>query len=231
MLAAFLAVAPVAAQTAIKVARAELSLPAGEWVVLPAATVNGLTVIDRLRIEAESQTAFVVQSGALRAWVEVAATPRTFGYPLELANICRTRSATLWSQAVEEDNPLDLQCVSASAAFGAARMLQARPVLTAAASQRGLTLPKELVLVSAYILRQKGLLMSVNLYAEPSFIGDDKDLLKDVLKDVPARVNAQHSAYALQLLARVRECLYAMRCAVGLPAVLFAESVPAKLAP
>ncbi len=159
LLAALCVAAPAAAQNVIKVARAEVKLPAGEWVTLPPGMGDGLRVEGFAGVEAEVQTAFLVHGGAVRAWVEVAATPRTFGYPLELANICRTRSATVWSQAVEEGNPLDLQCVAATAAFGATRALEARPTLSAAARERGLSLPSEVIFVSAHMVRRMGLLM------------------------------------------------------------------------
>jgi hypothetical protein len=220
LLAALCMAAPVAAQNVIKVARAEVKLPAGEWVTLPQVLGDGLRVEGFAGVEAEVQTAFLVHGGAVRAWVEVAATPRTFGYPLELANICRTRSATVWSLAVEEGNPLDLQCVAATAAFGATRALEARPTLSAAARARGLSLPSEVVFISAHMLRKMGLLMRINLYAEPGFVGDTQNLPKDT----PARVSAQHGAFALQLSARVRDCMYSIRCAVELPAVQFADA-------
>jgi hypothetical protein len=224
-LATLLVAAPVAAQTVMTVARAEVTLPAGEWLFMPKSASDGLMVIGRLSIEAETQTALLVHNGAVRAWVEVTATPRTFGYPLELANNCRASHAALWSRAVEEGNPLDRQCVSASAPFDAASTLQARPALGEAARERGLTLPKELVFASAHTLRQKGLWMRINFYAEPSFEGADKNLPKDM----PTRVSARHAAYALQLLARVRDCLYSVRCAVELPALMFADaSAPTK---
>jgi hypothetical protein len=219
-LVVFMLAAPVAAQTVMNVARAKVLLPVGQWVVMPAAAGDGLTVIGRLSIEAEVQTAFLVQEGAVRGWVEVTATPRTFGFPLELANNCRASNATLWSRAIEEGNPLDRQCASASAPFDAVRTLQARPALGQAAHELGLALPKELVVASAQMLRQKGLLMHINVFAEPSFVGDDKDLPKNM----PSRVNAQHGAYALQLSALVRDCLYSLRCAVNLPALLFADA-------
>jgi hypothetical protein len=226
-LATLLIAAPAAAQTAVKLARAQVLMPPGEWVMLPPAAATGLSVIDRLRIEAETQTAFLVQDGAIRAWVEVTATPRTFGYPLELSNICLTNSTTLWSVPVEEGNPLDLQCVSASAPLDAAGYLEDRPALVDAAQARGLTLPKQFVFASGYMLRQKGLLMSIDVYAEPSFVGDAKNLPKSM----PWRVSPQHGAYAMLLMARVRDCLYSIRCAVDLPPLSFAEAVAAAPAP
>jgi hypothetical protein len=219
-LAAMVLTAPVAAQTVMSVARAKVVLPAGEWVVLPKAVSEGLKVEGHAGVEGERQTAVLIQSGAVRAWVEVNATPRTYGFPLALSNDCRASSATRWSVAVEEGNPLDRQCVSASAPFGAARTLEARPTLGELARERGLALPHQLVFMSAHMVRTMGLLMDISVFAEPSFVGDNYNLPLNM----PQLISARHGAYALQLMALVRDCLYSVRCAGDLPALVFTEA-------
>jgi hypothetical protein len=220
-------VAPVAAQTVMKVARAELILPAGEWLALPGATGDGLNVIGRMQIDGEVQTSMLVRDGAVKAWLRASATPGGVGKALEIRSTCRASSASVWALPIEGGSPTDLQCASATRSYAMQDYKKYWSNVLVAAEAAGLRLPTRLVQVSANMMRKTGAVMRIDLYAEPSFVGHPQSLPSGA----PADVKAEHAAYAQQLLLRIRDCLNSITCKTEIPTISFAEAAPAAAAP
>lgn len=220
--------AVAAAESVVDVARATVRLPAGEWLSLARSTVDAVRVNDQRSIPAEVLTLALVHDQQLDALVTITVTAGGAGGLVSWTSSCEAPEPGIWSARPVGADPSDMECAYASAAFAPDDFFSESTDWGREARSRGLRAPDEMVLASAVVGSRMGSWMSVEVLASADFAGDQGPLSGVDDADVPSGVDDRHAAYAVQLLNRVRDCIYSMRGRMDFPPIHFIPAAPAE---
>jgi hypothetical protein len=214
------------ADSVVDVARATVRLPAGEWVSLSRDKVDAVKVNDERSIGGEVLTLALVRGQRLDALVTITATAGGAGGKVHWAADCKAGDPGLWATRPAGANPDDMECAYASAPFAAEDMFSEETAWGREARARGLGAPDEMVMASAEVGSRMGALMSVEVLADIDFAGSPGPLDAKVGSGLPPSVDDRHAAFALQLLQRVRDCIYSIRGRMDFPPITFISAAP-----
>lgn len=216
--------APV--DTVVDVARASVRLPAGEWISLSRSRVDAVKVNDQRTIPGEVLTLALVRGQQLEALVTITATAGGAGGAVQWSSDCKPSDPGLWAARPSGGNPEDMECVYASAPFAAEEMFSDETAWGREARARGLSAPDEMVMASAEVGSRMGALMSVEVLADLDFAGAPGPLEAHSGDVLPTDVDDRHAAFAMQLLRRVRDCVYSIRGRMDFPPITFISAAP-----
>ena len=214
------------ADTVVDVARATVRLPAGEWVSLSRSKIDAVKVNDQRTIAGEVLTLALVRGQRLEALVTITATAGGAGGAVQWASDCKQSDPGMWAARPSGGNPEDMECVYASAPFPAEEMFSDETAWGREARARGLSAPDEMVMASAEVGSRMGALMSVEVLADIDFAGVPGPLETHSGEVLPVDVDGRHAAFAMQLLRRVRDCVYSMRGRMDFPPITFISAAP-----
>jgi len=212
--------------TVVDVARATVRLPAGEWVSLARSKVDAVRVNDQRSIAGEVLTLALVHGQQLDALVTITATAGGAGGMVQWSSDCKPTDPGLWAARPTGANPDDMECVYASAPFPAEEMFGDQTAWGGAVRARGLSTPDEMVMASAEVGSRMGVLMSVEVLADIDFAGVPGPLDAHTGDQPPVSVDDRHAAFAMQLLKRVRDCIYSIRGRMDFPPITFISAAP-----
>jgi hypothetical protein len=214
------------ADSVVDVARATVRLPAGEWISLSRNEVDAVKVNDERSIGGEVLTLALVRGQRLDALVTITATAGGAGGKVHWAADCKAGDPGLWATRPAGANPDDMECAYASAPFAAEDMFSEETAWGREARARGLSAPDEMVMASAEVGSRMGALMSVEVLADIDFAGAPGPPDAKAGRDLPPSVDDRHAAFALQLLQRVRDCVYSIRGRMDFPPITFISAAP-----
>lgn len=219
LLTSGLACAGEADPQTVEVARAKVTLPAGNWTVLSRSKAPAVRFEGGGSIEAAVVSVALVERNRIEVLLVIKATAGGAGGKIEWNSGCRTMTPDLWAMRPGGGNPDDLECAYASSLVPTTALLSDRTALGVELARSGLALPGMAVHVSTTMGSRTGALMEVDVWAPASMSGPEQ-----APPNVPTRVNPRHAAYALQMAEAVRTCLYSWRGRMTLPPIKFSQS-------
>lgn len=202
---------------AVKVGRASIELPEGNWKALTTEdgqnTVNGSTTG---ALPTETRTFAFVSGGRAMAILSMTSS-KSGGTRANWVNTCKS-SANIHALNLTQD-PNALECVQVSAPFQAEPLLmRLMPDAMTAMLFDGLAVPQFMQTINATVGSSGGISLHVNLYAAPDFVG----LQGEESSDLPAYVKPGQLVWARQLAKAVKGSVYSMGGNMTLPPVAFA---------
>lgn len=217
VLAAAMAALPAHAET-VKVGRASIELPEGNWKAL--STSNGQDSLDGngtggvLPTETRS---FAFVSGDRVMAILYVDSSKGAGVRVNWANTC-TGNQNVHALNLTKD-PNALECVRASIPLKAELYLKrAMPEVLSALESNNLAVPPAMQAIGVTVGSSGGTSMHVNLLAVPSFLG----LQGEEASTLPANVKPGQLVWARQLAAAVKGSVYSMSGNMTLPPLAFA---------
>jgi hypothetical protein len=219
VLTAVMAVSPARAET-VKVGRASIELPEGNWKAL--ATSNGQDKADgdgtAGALPTETRSFAFTAGGRVMAILYVNSS-KGGGLSVNWANTCTSSQSVLALNLTE--NPNALECVRMSIPLKAAQYLKlAMPDVLNAMENNGLSVPPAMQAIGATVGSSGGTSMHVNLLVVPGFLG----LQGEEALPLPAPLSPGQLVWARQLAAAVKSSLYSMSGNMVLPPLAFASS-------
>ena len=208
---------PVQAET-VKVGRATIELPAGNWQALT--TTEGKTLLDggaSGTVPTEDRAFVLMSDNQIIAILNVSSSKGGARLRTNWVNTC-TGTDTVYALSLTT-NPNALECAQATAALKTDVFLKlAMPNVLKAVEDNGFTLPPIVQFISAAVGNSNGSSLHVGLLAVPTFTG-----LQSVENlNVPARVKPGHAAWARELVLAVKASVYSLSGKMAVPPVVFA---------
>ncbi len=215
-LAAAVAALPALAET-VKVGRASIELPEGNWKALTAK--DGQNSVDGANAGAlptESRVFALVSGGRLMAILSVNSS-KGGGIRINWTNTCTSNKLSLALNLTEDPNALE--CIQASIPLMAEPYLKrVMPDALSSLESDGLAVPPAMQSISATVGSSSGTSLYVNLIVVPSFIG----LQGEEASTLPARLKPGQVVWARQLAKAIKSSVYSMSGNMTLPPVAFA---------
>jgi hypothetical protein len=215
-LAAAVAAVPALAET-VKVGRASIELPDGNWKALTTTDhQNPVNGANTGALPTETRTFALVSDGRLMAILKVNSS-KGGGLRINWTNTCTSNPL---SHAVNlTQDPNALECIQASVPVIAEPYLKrTMPDVLTALESNGLAVPSAMQTISAAVGSSSGTNLNVNLVVVPSFIG----LPGEEASTLPARLKPGQVVWARQLAKSVKSSVYSMSGNMTLPPVAFA---------
>lgn len=217
MLAAGAAALPAHAET-VKVGRASIELPEGNWKALTA--INGQDTVDgngtggALPTETRS---FTYTSGGRVMAILYVDSSKGGGIRVNWLNTC-TGNQNVHALNLTKD-PNALECIRASIPLkGEQYLKRAMPEVLSAMEGRGMAVPPALQAIGVTVGSSGGTSMHVNLLVVPGFLG----LQGEEASTLPAYLKPGQLVWARQLAAAVKGSVYSMSGNMTLPPLAFA---------
>lgn len=215
--AAAMAVLPAHAET-VKVGRASIQLPEGNWKVL--ATSDGQDKVDGNgtggALPTETRSFAFISGGRVMA-ILIVNSSKSGGLRVNWSNTC-TGSENVHAVNLT-DNPNVLECVRASIPLKAEQYLRrAMPDVLKAMENNAMAVPPAMQSISVTIGSSGGTSLYVNLMVVPSFLGSQGE----EASTLPARLKPGQVVWARQLAAAAKGSVYSMSGDMALPSLAFA---------
>ncbi len=218
VLTASMAVLPAHAET-VKVGRASIELPQGDWKAL--ATSDGQDKVDGDNtgggLPTETRSFAFTTSGRVMAILYVNSS-KGGGLGVNWANTCTSSQSVMAVNLTT--NPNALECVRMSIPLKAAQYLKlAMPDVLNAMENNGMAVPPAMQAIGVTVGSSGGASMHVNLLVVPGFLG----LQGEEALRLPAPLSPGQLVWARQLAAAVKGSLYSMSGNMILPPLAFAS--------
>ena len=217
MLAAAMAASPAHAET-VKVGRASIELPEGNWKAL--ASSNGQDTVDGNRtggaLPTETRSFAFISGGRVMAILYVDSS-KGGGIRVNWANTC-TSNQNVHALNLTKD-PNALECIRASIPLKAELYLKrAMPEVLSAMESQGLAVPPAMQAIGVTLGSSGGTSMHVNLLVVRGFLGSQGE----EVSTFPAYLKPGQLVWARQLAAAVKGSVYSLSGNMALPPVAFA---------
>lgn len=217
MFTAAMAVLPAHAE-AVKVGRANIELPEGNWKALT--TSDGQDKVDGNgtggALPTETRSFAFISGGRVMAILYVDSS-KSGGLRVNWVNTC-TSNQNVHALNLTKD-PNALECVRASIPLKAEQYLKrAMPEVLSAMENSGMTVPPALQAIGVTVGSSGGTGMHVNLLVAPGFLG----LQGEEASTLPAYLKPGQLVWARQLAAAVKGSVYSMSGNMTLPPLAFA---------
>jgi len=217
MLAAAMAALPAHAET-VKVGRASIELPEGNWKALASSdgqdTVDGNGTGGALPTETRS---FAFISGGRVTAILYVNSSKGGGIRVNWSNTCASNQ-NVHALSLTKD-PNALECIRASIPLKAELYLKrAMPEVLTAMESQGMAVPPALQAIGVTVGSSGGTSMHVNLLVVPGFLG----LQGEEASSLPAYLKPGQFVWARQLAAAVKGSVYSMSGNMALPPLAFA---------